>query len=97
MPEEQVNAEDVRLVLLEVYKRQRYIVIGYQKRDVERLNLPWKTPFLFQYRMRKEFEAFEYANELDWDMQNEIIAGLRPRWARVTIRGEMYFKMRPVK
>ena len=98
MPE-QVGTEAVIQLLREVYKQQGYIVIGFPQVDPRRLTLGWTTRYVFQFEMKKPFEAFEAASETEWLLQNELIKSLRPLWPQTKGNGAgaVFFKVRPVK
>jgi hypothetical protein len=99
-PSKYAGTEDVKQVLREVYKKQRFIVIGFPRMPLQQIAAyrpGYRTTKIFQFEMGAEFEAFEYGTALDWVSQNELIASLRPRWTRLSQHTDgIFLRMRPV-
>ena len=97
---ENVFASSVRVLVEEVLAQQGFIVIGFKSTMVTRkkaARLPWHTAVLFQYDMRRPYEVYHLATQLDWEVQNALIKNLRPSWIEVPEnRGMLYFKVRPL-
>lgn len=99
-PSKYAGTEDVKVMLREVYKKQRFLVIGFPRMPLAAM-APFKpgyrTTKMFQFEMGVEFECFEYGTAIDWVSQNELIAHLRPKWTRLPAQTDgIFLRMRPV-
>lgn len=92
-----ISTDEVKQVLREVYQRQGFIVIGQPAHAETKMQLGDTTRHIFQYDIGAEFLLSDQATGRDWKKQNDLVARLRPSWARLPAQiGGQFFKITPV-
>jgi hypothetical protein len=92
-----ISTEEVKAMLRELYKRQGYIVIGYPP-NAAALRLGDTTEKIFQYDVGAKFKLVDVATQADWNLQNDRIEELRPRWSRFPNGiGGKFYKIVPIQ
>lgn len=91
------DANTVKQLCREVYKRQRYLVIGQPVNALAALEIGDTTSFFCQFNLNAEFSVDEVATQEDYNRQSDLIAELRPDWVRVPSQaGVRFFKIRAI-
>lgn len=91
------DASTVKQLCREIYKRQRFLVIGQPMEAKKIISIGDTTTHFCQFDLEAEFSCDERATQEDYNRQNDLIAELRPAWSRhPNTVGQNFFKIRAI-